>query len=90
MADDDLANAWDDIRTPPGEVWSGRRRYAAAMTLYRHGLMDAETLEIYRICSRLDNEDPLSVMRRWHVGADWIARLAVGPASPRTHPDGKP
>lgn len=88
MRDNDLENAWDDIRIPPGEDWSGRRRYAAAMTLYSHGLLDAETLEIYRICSRLDQEDPLSLMRRWHVGADWIDKITAGPApaSDRSRP----
>lgn len=73
---DELEQAWREIESPPGADWSGRARYAAAMTLYRHGMMDAETLEIYRICSRLDREDPLSVMRRWKVGADWIDRLS--------------
>ncbi len=68
---------WNQISTPPGVEWSGRSRYAAAMYFYRHGQMDAETLEIYRICSRLDEEDPVTVMRRWHVGADWIERLQM-------------
>nr|WP_316650766.1 hypothetical protein [uncultured Gellertiella sp.] len=68
---------WNQISTPTGVEWSGRSRYAAAMYFYRHGQMDAETLEIYRICSRLDAEDPVTVMRRWHVGADWIERLQM-------------
>ncbi len=75
---EDERGAWADIRTPIGIPWSGRTRYAAAMSLYQIGLMDAETLEIYRICARLDGEDPLSVLRRWHVGADWIERIEAG------------
>ena len=71
----DDSHHWAMIRTPPGAEWSGRARYAAAMHFNQRGLMDAETLEIYRICSRLDEEDPLTVMRRWHVGAAWICRM---------------
>jgi len=32
-------------------------------------------LEIYRICSRLDAEDPLDVLARWQIGADWVERM---------------
>jgi hypothetical protein len=37
--------------------------------------MAPEVLEVYRICSRLDAEDPVSVLRRWQIGAEWIARF---------------
>lgn len=71
----DDCHHWALIRAPLGAEWSGRARYAAAMYFYQKGMMDAETLEIYRICSRLDDDDPVSVMRRWHVGEAWIARM---------------
>jgi hypothetical protein len=63
---------WALVTTPVGEQWSGRTRYAAAMDFYKAGLMDAETLEIYRICARIDEEDPLDVLRRYHVGDAWM------------------
>jgi len=65
-----------EFRTPLGVEWSGRTRYAAAMYFYRCGEMSAETLEVYRICSRLDDEDPGAVLRRYGVGEDWLLRLA--------------
>ncbi len=40
------------------EPMSGRVRYAAAMYFYQRGMISAECLEVYRICSRLDHEDP--------------------------------
>lgn len=75
---------WALIRSPVGGAWSGRARYAAAMYFYQCGAMDAATLEVYRICSRLDGEDPVDVMRRWQVGASWIARLLDEDNSPLT------
>lgn len=69
------SDPWVLIDTPMGETWSGRTRYAAAMSLYAAGEMNAETLEVYRICSRLDDENPIEVLRRWNTGADWIARF---------------
>jgi len=63
------------VTTPPGSEWSGRARYAAAMYFFQRGEMAAEVLEVYRICSRLDAEDPVSVLRRWKIGADWIEKL---------------
>ena len=74
MTDEERDN-WSLILSPAGEEWSGRARYAAAMYFYRMGEMSAEVLEIYRICSRLDAEDPVSVLRRWKVGPEWIAKL---------------
>lgn len=46
------------IRTPLGEPGSGRVRYGAAMALYRAGALSEAALEVYRICSPLDHEDP--------------------------------
>ena len=77
MADDDvdLAENWALVKTPLGESWSGRARYAAAMFLYKRGLMNAETLEVYRLCSRLDRQDPLSLIRQRGFGKDWLKAL---------------
>lgn len=73
--DEETRRNWDIITMPPSAEWSGRARYAAAMYFYQKGEMAADVLEVYRICSRLDTEDPVSVLRRWKIGEDWIARL---------------
>lgn len=75
MMDEETLENWTLIRTPPGTEWSGRTRYAAAMFFFQKGEMSAEVLEVYRICSRLDGEDPLDVLRRWKIGADWVERV---------------
>jgi len=69
------AENWALVDTPLGEPWSGRARYAAAMHFYRKGLMNAETLEVYRLCSRIDHQDPLPMLRERRVGKAWILRL---------------
>ncbi|WP_315924705.1 hypothetical protein [Mesorhizobium sp. SP-1A] len=73
--DPDFAEQWRLVNMPLGEAWSGRTRYAAAMWFHKRGAMDAETLEIYRICSRLDAEDPLPIIRDRGVGKDWLKRM---------------
>jgi hypothetical protein len=55
----DIAEAWRLVATPLGEPWSGRARYAAAVTLNAAGLLGDEVLEVYRMVSRLDGADPL-------------------------------
>jgi hypothetical protein len=75
--DEETRRNWEIITTPPGAEWSGRARYAAAMYFCQRGDMAPEVLEIYRICSRLDAEDPVSVLKRWKLGEAWIARLEV-------------
>ncbi len=77
MVDEDreLAENWELVRTPLGEKWSGRARYAAAMFLYKRGEMDAETLEVYRLCSRLDSMNPLPIIRDRGIGRDWLCKL---------------
>ncbi|SMH55221.1 hypothetical protein [Mesorhizobium australicum] len=79
MADDDseLAENWALVRMPLGEAWSGRARYAAAMFLYKRGLMNAETLEVYRLCSRLDHQDPLAIIRDRGCGKYWLEKMGV-------------
>jgi|GEM_PF-724257 len=63
------------IQTPPGEDWSGRTRYAAAMYFYQSGRMSAEVLETYRICSRQDEVDPVDVLKRHRIGEEWLRSL---------------
>ncbi|MDG4903588.1 MULTISPECIES: hypothetical protein [unclassified Mesorhizobium] len=62
-------------------MWSGRTRYAAAMFFFKRGEMDAETLEVYRICARLDHEDPLPIIRDRGVGKEWLKRLGASARS---------
>lgn len=74
--DKEAAQQWALVNTPFGEEWSGRTRYAAAMYFYKRGEMSAEALEVYRICSRLDSQDPLSIIRDRNVGKEWLERMA--------------
>ena len=52
------------LGTPFEEPMSGRVRYGAAMYFYQRGMISAECLEVYRICSRLDHEDPEPFLAR--------------------------
>ena len=45
------------------------------MFFYKRDEMSAETLEVYRICARLDSEDPLPIIRDRGVGKDWLKRI---------------
>lgn len=63
------------LATPFGVPGSGRVRYAAAMYFFARGMIDAATLEAYRVCSPIDHEDP----------AGLIAALK-SPAPQRSHP----
>lgn len=76
--DAEAAENWRLINTPLGEEWSGRARYAAAMFFFQRGEMSAETLEVYRICSRLDSDDPLAILRKRGSGANWLKRMEQG------------
>jgi hypothetical protein len=67
---------WALVNAPLGEPWSGRTRYAAAMFFYRQDAISAEALEVYRLCSRLDGEDPLPIIRQRGVGKGWLERFA--------------
>ena len=78
VEDREVAENWALVNTPLGENWSGRARYAAAMFFYKRGDMNAETLEVYRICSRLDAEDPLTIIRDRGIGKDWLKRMGFG------------
>jgi hypothetical protein len=44
-----------------GPSGSGAARYAAAMYFYDLQLMPVEMLEIYRRCSKFDDEDPIDL-----------------------------
>jgi hypothetical protein len=48
------------------------------MYFFKRGDMDAETLEVYRICSRLDSEDPLPIIRDRGAGQGWLKRMGFG------------
>jgi hypothetical protein len=74
----EIAEQWALVNTPLGEAWSGRTRYAAAMWFYQRGEMDAGTLEVYRICARLDRQDPLPIIRDRGVGKAWLERMEGG------------
>lgn len=54
--------ALTDLAAPLGAEGSGRVRYGAAMALYAGGRIGPEVLEIYRICSPLDAEDPRALL----------------------------
>lgn len=73
--DKEAAEQWALVNTPLGEPWSGRTRYAAAMYFYKRGEMSAEALEVYRLCSRLDSEDPLPIIRDRSAGKGWLERI---------------
>jgi hypothetical protein len=53
-----------DLATPPGAPGSGRLRYAAAMHFYNRGMIDADTLEVYRALALIDAEDPAPLLAR--------------------------
>ena len=63
------------LTTDVGLPGSGRVRYGAAMYFYARGVMQADMLEIYRICSKLDREDPIEVARHEDVS---VPSLALG------------
>jgi hypothetical protein len=71
----EIRENWTLVNAPLGEEWSGRTRYAAAMFFYKRGEMTAEALEVYRLCSRLDRQDPLSIIRDRGVGREWLSRV---------------
>lgn len=50
------------LDVPPGVPGSGRQRYGAAMTLWREGLIPPDVLEIYRVASALDGQDPVPML----------------------------
>lgn len=75
VPDTETAEQWALVNTPLGEPWSGRTRYAAAIYFYKRGELSAEALEVYRLCSRRDREDPLPIIRERGVGKEWLERM---------------
>lgn len=73
--DTEWRQQWALVSTPLGQPWSGRARYAAAMYFYRKGVLSADALEVYRICSRLDHEDPLPIIRERKADKSWLERF---------------
>jgi hypothetical protein len=57
-----MTNFAEDIAAPLGAKRSGRVRYAAAMGMYQAGTLGPDALEVYRICSLLDAEDPAPLL----------------------------
>lgn len=49
------------LLTDVGAAGSGAVRYAAAMYFYNLEMIPAGLLEIYRVCSKFDHEDPIGV-----------------------------
>lgn len=68
-----------ELHTPIGAEGSGRRRYAAAMALHRAGRLPDAALEVYRICSPRDHEDPSALLERRGLLSQVPAPVAPGP-----------
>lgn len=50
------------LRTACEEPGSGSVRYSAAMYFYWRGMISDETLEVYRVCSGIDRENPIDTL----------------------------
>lgn len=57
-----MSDAIHLIHTPVGQPGSGRVRYGAAMALHARGQLSEAALEVYRICSPLDAQDPAPLL----------------------------
>ncbi len=72
-----------NLSLPLGAKGSGRARYAAAMDMYQQGLISPAALEVYRIASARDGQDPAPMLAEIGMkpivtpayAADHIARL---------------
>lgn len=64
------------LRTSCKEPGSGRVRYSAAMYFYWRGMIGDETLEVYRVCSAIDHENPVDSLAVLGLASE------VGHASP--------
>ena len=62
--------------TPLGLAGSGRVRYAAAMHFHRQGRISDAALEVYRVCSARDGDDPARMLAERGLSP----LLAGGPA----------
>lgn len=70
----------DPLYTALGLPGSGRQRYAAAMALYRDGLLGGAALEVYRICSPLDAQDPFALLTAQNLPIPARAKVTAQPA----------
>ena len=68
---------WEATNAPLGVEWSGRARYAAAVSFFNHGMFGVDVLEIYRILSRLDHEDPALRLSTFENGRGWLEQLRL-------------
>lgn len=71
------------LAMPPGVPGSGRQRYGAAMTLWREGLIAHQVLEVYRIASAMDAQDPVPMLAEAGLprpGTEIAAMVAVARA----------
>jgi hypothetical protein len=71
-----MSDALRLIHTPLGQPGSGRVRYGAAMALHARGQLSEAALEVYRICSPLDAQDP----------APLLAERGIAPPPPAPPP----
>ena len=62
-----------------GPKGSGAARYAAAMYFYMRGEMSEQMLEIYRRCSKFDNEDALDLARHEGVRIPSVSNALTTP-----------
>ncbi len=65
-----------NLSLPLGAKGSGRARYGAAMALYQRGEISAEALEVYRIASARDGQDPAPMLAQ--IGANPMAEQPRG------------
>ena len=70
-----VANDWDRSNLPA----SGRTRYAAAMYFFGRGMIGHEALEVYRICSPLDREDPHMLLATGGLASEVAVASAPNP-----------
>jgi hypothetical protein len=59
----ELDQQFDFLCAHVGATGSGAIRYAAAMYFYNLDMMPAGMLEIYRMCSKFDREDPIDLAK---------------------------
>ena len=73
----------NNLSLPLGAKGSGRARYAAAMEMYAQGQISPAVLEVYRVASARDGQDPAPMLAEIGVGdvmhkasaANHVARL---------------
>lgn len=65
------------LATPLGQAGSGRVRYAAAMHFNRLGRLSDAALEVYRICSVRDRDDPAAMLAERRIGAAPVLQAAA-------------